>query len=67
MIIYYSGSGGSSAGGVTVGEPETTLEGANLMMSYRLISEGHQRQEQRWPEVLESRRRESKVAVKPRT
>ena len=66
MILFYSGSGWATRGGKPVGEPEHVLTGehCNLMLSYHLIREGQQCQDRRFPEIVEMRRKESRMVGK---
>jgi hypothetical protein len=61
MIMYYSGSCGSVAGGGRIAEPEHILgDKATLMLSFYLIREGMQEQDKRFNEILIEREKRAK-------
>ncbi len=64
MIIYYSGSCCTHVPSLEQahpGEPETVLgDNANVMLSYFLITNQGVKQHQRWPKILNERKRRPK-------
>jgi hypothetical protein len=59
MIMYYSGSCGSVAGGGRIAEP-ILGDKATLMLSFYLIREGMQEQDKRFNEILIEREKRAK-------
>jgi hypothetical protein len=56
VVLYYSGSCGSSKGAGLVSEPEDVLrERAAIMLSYYLITNREQEQDKRMPRLVEGR------------